>query len=40
MSPRLAVSRDRRFTFEIAPAGDKVAKLTVVHDGFEPGSHL
>jgi len=25
-------------TFEIEPAGDGVVKLTVIHDGFAPGS--
>jgi len=27
-------------TFEIEPAGDAVVKLTVIHDGFAPGSTL
>ncbi|WP_378734816.1 ArsR/SmtB family transcription factor [Nocardia brasiliensis] len=27
-----------KVTFEIEPAGDGVVKLTVVHDGFQPGS--
>jgi len=27
-------------TFDIEPAGDGVVKLTVVHDGFAPGSTI
>jgi uncharacterized protein YndB with AHSA1/START domain/DNA-binding transcriptional ArsR family regulator len=36
---RLAAEARSRVTFEIEPLGD-VVKLTVVHDGFEPGSLL
>jgi uncharacterized protein YndB with AHSA1/START domain/DNA-binding transcriptional ArsR family regulator len=35
----LAAEPRSRVTFEIEPAGDAV-KLTVVHDGFEPGSKV
>ncbi|GAA1729846.1 ArsR/SmtB family transcription factor [Nonomuraea bangladeshensis] len=34
---KLAGERRSKVTFEIEPVGEKV-KLTVVHDGFEPGS--
>jgi len=34
---KLAAERRSRVTFDIEPAGEMV-KLTVVHDGFEPGS--
>lgn len=34
---RIAAEPRSRVTFELEPAGDRV-KLTVVHDGFEPGS--
>jgi uncharacterized protein YndB with AHSA1/START domain/DNA-binding transcriptional ArsR family regulator len=34
---RLAGERRSKVTFDIEPAGEKV-KLTVIHDGFEPGS--
>jgi uncharacterized protein YndB with AHSA1/START domain len=34
---RLAGERRSKVTFDIEPAGNKV-KLTVIHDGFDPGS--
>ncbi|QYC45969.1 hypothetical protein Nocox_42155 [Nonomuraea coxensis DSM 45129] len=34
---KLAGERRSKVTFEIEPVGDKV-KLTVIHDGFDPGS--
>jgi uncharacterized protein YndB with AHSA1/START domain/DNA-binding transcriptional ArsR family regulator len=34
---RVAAERRSRFTFDIEPAGELV-KLTVIHDGFDPGS--
>jgi uncharacterized protein YndB with AHSA1/START domain len=34
---KIAAERRSRVTFEIEPLGEMV-KLTVVHDGFEPGS--
>ncbi len=36
---KLAAERRSRVTFDIEPAGQMV-KLTVVHDGFEPGSTM
>ena len=35
---RIAGEPRSTVTFEIEPAGDAVVKLTVVHDGFGPGS--
>jgi uncharacterized protein YndB with AHSA1/START domain len=34
---KVAAERRSKVTFDIEPAGDQV-KLTVVHDGFDPGS--
>ncbi|QBS42066.1 metalloregulator ArsR/SmtB family transcription factor [Nocardia sp. CS682] len=36
----LADEARSKVTFELEPAGDEVVKLTVVHDGFQPGSAL
>ena len=36
---QLSSERRSRVAFELEPAGDQV-KLTVVHDGFEPGSQM
>jgi uncharacterized protein YndB with AHSA1/START domain len=35
---RIAGEPRSTVTFEIEPAGDAVVKLTVIHDGFGPGS--
>ncbi len=35
---RLSAERRSKVTFEIEDLGEELVKLTVVHDGFEPGS--
>ncbi|WP_328296980.1 SRPBCC family protein [Streptomyces sp. NBC_00435] len=39
---RAALARERRtkVTYEIEPVGDTLARLTVLHEGFEPGGTL
>ncbi|NUO59923.1 MAG: metalloregulator ArsR/SmtB family transcription factor [Hamadaea sp.] len=39
MPPEMAAEPRSRLTFELEPQGD-VVKLTVVHDGFQPGSQV